>query len=422
MRKLMVALLVMVVAMLGSMTVFGAEKVKISLLSPVNKQFNEGQKKVIAEYERQNPNVTVELVTAPGTYSDFIMTRLAGGQLPDLVLNVHQNTSSLLEGGTFVELSDLIAKDPEMPALIKSWIPGAWEFTSHGENRYLMPNTVAIRIAFINKDLFQKAGLNYPTDDWTWDDFLTYARRITTRNSEGAVTAWGMGEIPTDEIWLMHWVYQAGGRYFDNQFMPTKSNFASEHVIEAMRFVHSLRWEYRVTPKTTDPFRGTTGFLNNAVGIYIHNPARIADFAARDGLAWDIRRLPHYREYASTATYDAVSISSQTKHLDVAWDFAKFFTKPQAQALYSTHAHVPISRQIALSSEWLNYPVAGYNKKAFFDESAVAYTRTMTEKYEQEYQRIARAEWPKAFDKNEVPVETVARSIHEQLTVLLQSK
>ena len=404
-------------------TAWAAESVTLRWFVAPNASFNEGQRAIIEAYERRNPNVKVELVIAPsGSYADQILTQVVSGQLPDLVYNVHQQTASLLEAGHFVDLTELAARDPEMPALIESLIPGAWEFTKHGEQRFFLPMTVAIRIGYFNKDHFLEAGLPFPTDDWTWDEFLDYARELTKRDADGKVLRWGMGNIPGDEIWLMHWVYQAGGRYFDNQYMPTESWVTRPNTLEAMRFVHALRWEHNVSPRPGDPFVGTAGFVNNAVSMWIENPARIANFAPVENLSWDIRRLPQYRERASSSTDDGIFINSRTPHLEEAWDFVKFTVTPEAQALFAVYAHVPISREVALSEEWLSYPVPDLNKVAFFYEAAVAYPRVMTPKYEQDYQRIFREEWNKAFNLNQVPVETAAAAIHERLTQLLAGR
>ena len=44
-----------------------------------------------------------------------------------------------------------------------------------------------------NKDFFDRAGLAYPTDDWTWDEFVAISRKLTG----GPAIKWSFGVIPS---------------------------------------------------------------------------------------------------------------------------------------------------------------------------------------------------------------------------------
>ncbi|MBZ0309811.1 MAG: extracellular solute-binding protein, partial [Anaerolineae bacterium] len=42
-------------------------------------------------------------------------------------------------------------------------------------------DTIAI---FYNKDMFDAAGLEYPTAEWTWDDFAAAAEALTNADED----------------------------------------------------------------------------------------------------------------------------------------------------------------------------------------------------------------------------------------------
>ena len=44
---------------------------------------------------------------------------------------------------------------------------------------------------YYNRDMFDAAGLDYPTDDWTWEDFRELAYELTVRDQDGNVVQWG---------------------------------------------------------------------------------------------------------------------------------------------------------------------------------------------------------------------------------------
>ena len=55
-------------------------------------------------------------------------------------------------------------------------------------------DTIAL---FYNKDLFDKAGVEYPTGDWTWDDLRAAAEKLTIKEGDTA-TQWGFGSTTSD--------------------------------------------------------------------------------------------------------------------------------------------------------------------------------------------------------------------------------
>jgi len=56
---------------------------------------------------------------------------------------------------------------------------------------YLMPRTMDVVGVFINKTMFQNAGLPIPSDDWTWDQFLDTVQKLTVKDGSGNVTQYG---------------------------------------------------------------------------------------------------------------------------------------------------------------------------------------------------------------------------------------
>ena len=42
---------------------------------------------------------------------------------------------------------------------------------------YGFPRDISVEVLYYNKDIFDEAGVAYPDDTWTWDDFLAAAER-----------------------------------------------------------------------------------------------------------------------------------------------------------------------------------------------------------------------------------------------------
>src|SRR3989442_495552 len=62
-----------------------------------------------------------------------------------------------------------------------------------------------------NRDLLDRAAIPYPTDDWTWDEFLRMAQLLTRdRDGDGRIDQWGAGFDRRPSFWVA-WIWAGGG-------------------------------------------------------------------------------------------------------------------------------------------------------------------------------------------------------------------
>jgi multiple sugar transport system substrate-binding protein len=76
-------------------------------------------------------------------------------------------------------------------------------------SQYALPDRGGAMIVYYNLDMFDAAGVEYPTAEWTWEDFLAAAQALTLRDGD-TVTQYGFaagGWWP----WWMSFIYQNGG-------------------------------------------------------------------------------------------------------------------------------------------------------------------------------------------------------------------
>src|SRR5262249_26455610 len=102
---------------------------------------------------------------------------------------------------------------------------------------------------YYNKDVFAKASVAEPTTDWTWDDFVSTAQKLTVRNGD-QTTQWGaaLGYFTGwDGGWEML-VAGRGGKLFDANFNPTKLYFDAPQVIDSLQWIQDLVYKYKVAP------------------------------------------------------------------------------------------------------------------------------------------------------------------------------
>lgn len=130
----------------------------------------ENLNKMYEEFEKVYPNIHVDIETIGfDDYFTQMQTRVAGGTAPDCYeLNI-ENFASYSAKGVLAEVKDIDASKFNESAL------SAFKTDNI---QYGLPASFSNVVLVYNKDLFDKAGVEYPTDDWTWDDVDKAAEKI----------------------------------------------------------------------------------------------------------------------------------------------------------------------------------------------------------------------------------------------------
>lgn len=132
-------------------------------------------------YEAANEGVTIEWVDlASQDYNVKASTMLAGGDTTDLYcvkeLSDMQNWS---KEGLIVSMKDMIEADGYDMSKYAG-MDACYVSMTDGE-QYALPFRADYWVMFYNKDIFDQAGIAYPTNDWTWDEYAAIAREITEK-------------------------------------------------------------------------------------------------------------------------------------------------------------------------------------------------------------------------------------------------
>ena len=126
--------------------------------------------KMVAAFEAENPNIKVEVETIG--YDDYftqMQTRVAGGTAPDCYeLNI-ENFAAYANKGQLAEIRGVDVSGLNDTAL---------NAFNVGGKQYGLPESFSNVVLIYNKDLFDKAGVAYPTDDWTQADLQAAAEAI----------------------------------------------------------------------------------------------------------------------------------------------------------------------------------------------------------------------------------------------------
>lgn len=139
-------------------------------------------------------------------YQKQLTLAKASNQLPDLVILDGCSMASFISLGLFQDVSDAGIQWDE-------YLEGPMKSTMQDSKHYGIPFATNCTALLYNKDLFDKAGVKYPDENTTWDQFHEMAKKLTKKGVYG----FGNAGTNTDEgtFQCLQWIYTAGGSYKD---------------------------------------------------------------------------------------------------------------------------------------------------------------------------------------------------------------
>ena len=166
---------------------------------------------MLAPFEESHPGITVQQQSA-GTgqaeYRERILTSIVAGHPPDVLLLDNIDVPAFTNRRVLLDLAPYLPRLGIDLARYDSTVLGIFR---RGAAIYALPKGYTPMVLVYNKDLFDRAGIPYPSDDWTWDDFLRVAQSLTRdTDGDGQIDQWGTAYDRRYFLWAA-WLWSGGG-------------------------------------------------------------------------------------------------------------------------------------------------------------------------------------------------------------------
>ena len=217
------ALMLILAILLSAVSVVVAQEVTIDVWtgssSPVENEFKEAQ---IAAFEEANPDINVELLISPD-YGTQIRAAFASGDYPE-VFTVGQFDFPQWQADGLLAVGTDQIEDPD------DIYPGLRDAFSADGELYCPAKDFSTLALLYNIDAFEAAGVELPTEDWTWDDMSAAAEALTNDEMVGFSAA-------ADKFRWMAFFYGNGAQIFNED---GEVAFDSEEAIAALDFYQNF--------------------------------------------------------------------------------------------------------------------------------------------------------------------------------------
>lgn len=287
---------------------------------------------VITAFEKQNPNIKIEYSKQDvKDYRERLLTRVENGTGPD-VFRFHNTWYPMISK----ELLPIPANVIDKNTFQNSFYPVASEDLIQNGAIYGIPLEIDTLALYINKDLFQAAGLNVPV---TWQDLRADARALTVKDENGKIQTAGVASGTYANV--AHAPDIISLLFAQNGVSLGNIKATDTRVVDGLRFYTSFAqdpdsvWDSTLDPSLTAFSKGTVGMVFGYSWDYFNIKA------ANPNLSIEIVPVPQLSadQPVNLASYWAEGVSSKSKNQKEALAFLKFLTsKTSQELLYSEQA------------------------------------------------------------------------------------
>ena len=203
--------------------------------------WNENQRGQIQDtidgFQKLYPNIKVDLQITPwGEYWTKLEAAATSGNMADIV-TMHTNVvAKYVNGGKLAQLDDLTQYDDTFS--YDNYPEGVTKLYTFGDAHYGVPKDKDCVVLVYNKELFDKAGVEYPNADWNWNDVEEAAKKLTDKENG----IYGFAAYNHDQEGWGNFLYENGGSIIDET--THQSGLDKPESIEAMEWYMNMNANY----------------------------------------------------------------------------------------------------------------------------------------------------------------------------------
>lgn len=277
-RFIVLAALLVASFVVMSQVVFaqGVELTVLGFVVPLEEQgtpLDQAYQSFIADFQEAHPDVTINAPETPPDFDTQLLVDLAAGTAPDLWNQDASTLARLIDSGNVLDMRECQALVPEFN--FDRFFPSTLAIHQREADGpvYGVPNDFTPMVIYYNTKSFERAGIEPPTADWTWDDLVQISQELTLDNQgrnrldpnfdAGNVVQWGFRVRQYSFEWLYR-VWENGGDVISPDGTTASGYLDAPEAIEAITFMRDLITEQQVAPppSTLDQMLQQAGFLD----------------------------------------------------------------------------------------------------------------------------------------------------------------
>lgn len=323
---------------------------------------NQWQTLMVPEFNKHYPNIKVTIDGVP--YVELLAKSMldATGPSPtyDIIIADDPWVPQLAEVGALLDLKS---------AEVAGWTDAGYDWADFnaaplaaGEwkgAQYGVPLRSNMLMMFVNKALYEKAGVPVPTPDLTWDQYLEQAPKLVQdTNGDGKVDAWAVDtyfvrEPLTPTIWqtIMN---SNGGRLLDDNGKPAFNGEAGVAALET----HKKLLEFAPTGAVSHGFSESIQAFRQGLVATMFNWGSVYKGSAIDAKTTTLKPEQVGMQVMPVGSTGAGAhrgiwsgtVSAKSENQQAAWTVIQWLSSKEGEAWHAANLGVFPARKSTLAS------------------------------------------------------------------------
>jgi maltose-binding protein MalE len=294
-------------------------------------------KEETAAFQKANPSITIEILHYAS--GNELIERVGGEEAEfDLAIGHAALVESLQAEGLIRPVGDIFKE-----GFFDRFAQPSLDGVSRGDQAWGVPFSAGLHLLlYYNRELVEEP----PQDTAT---MIAMAQELKDGERHGLAMNY------RDPLWLVPWLSGFGGWLVDEEGQPTLDTAAT---VEALRFLHELKFEYEVLPPEADYDLADKLFREGKAAMLINGHWALAGYREMEDLEWGVALLPTVTETGLAPSplvmghYFVIGSDVSGQELETARALVEYITASQRQL------------------EWIRqFDTLPTNKEALNDES-----------------------------------------------------
>ena len=305
---------------------------------------------IFASIEEKTGTTIHSIPTPYGEMLTKLLTMTAGGTPPDLTSAASDWVKEASGRGIFLSLEDQL---PLLPFPVSDFMPSRLQDGSFNGVSYSVPIDQGSTGMYYNQDIFDEAGIDYPTKEWTWEQLREVAIQLTVDTSGRTPLDAGFDPENIERFGLqgvvaLHRVHSiisslSGDPYWYDEEV-TQVTMDKPEMIEAWQWYMNLRSVDHCTPTPEQAL----GFSDASGGIFPFGLGKYAMEITWIGMIsalklegvtignWDVAPLPEGKGTFATSGGQHFAILKDSQVPDKAWEVISSFLEDEHMQMLGT--------------------------------------------------------------------------------------
>jgi multiple sugar transport system substrate-binding protein len=319
--------------------------------------FSKSSDTAVAAFTKANPDIKVTITGYTPDNAGFakIVNAVQSGSGVDVFRIPNDSLPNMIRDGAIAAIDPYITAEDKADIL-----PNLFDLVTVNGKLYAWPLWVPPVAMYMNLDVFKEKGVDLPPKDWTYDQFVEVAKKLTF--SRGNDKVYGYSAL-IDPGLVDIWPFILSDGAFPLSSDNTKYTWNTANAYSGLQKVVDLVKVHKVTPPDfgTQKLDDTLTAFKNKLQAMWSRPSGDSGTLVAAGINLDIWPMPTGKSgkpvSAGGVGLIAVTPNKDTAKQKAAMDLARYLTSPQVEKDVPGYYLAPAARKSVTV-------VAPYNKFA----------------------------------------------------------